>query len=78
MALNQYLLRSLEYVKPLFKILQKNVTFEWTSACEEALRRVQNHPCNEPVLAKPELGEALLVYLAVLDGVVSVVLAKRR
>lgn len=75
-ALNRFLPRSSEYLKPLFKLLQKNVTFKWTSTCEEALRRVQNHLCNEPVLTKPKLGEALLLYLAVSDGVVSAVLAK--
>lgn len=76
MALNRFLPRSLEYLKPLFRLLPKNITFEWTSTCEEALKRVQNHLYNESVLAKSKLRESLLLYLALSDGVVSAVLTK--
>lgn len=75
-ALNRFIPRSAARSIPLFKALKKGAAFEWTPECEEAfldLKRVLTSP---PVLAKPVLGEPLILYISVTDQAISSVLVR--
>ncbi|XP_074352141.1 uncharacterized protein LOC141691308 [Apium graveolens] len=50
--------------------------FVWTSECEEAFLKIKEQLGNPPMLAKPEDGETLILYLAVSEYSVSLVLVK--
>ncbi|XP_074370185.1 uncharacterized protein LOC141711548 [Apium graveolens] len=50
--------------------------FVWTSDCEEAFLKIKEQLGNPPMLAKPEEGETLILYLAVSEYSVSTVLVK--
>ncbi|XP_077222180.1 uncharacterized protein LOC143856023 [Tasmannia lanceolata] len=56
----------------------KNIReFEWTPACQEAFDALKQYLQTPPVLAKPEPGEELFLYLAISPTAVSAVLAKQ-
>ncbi|XP_074347288.1 uncharacterized protein LOC141686131 [Apium graveolens] len=50
--------------------------FVWTSDCEEAFQKIKERLGNPPMLAKPEDGEALILYLAVPKYSISAALVK--
>lgn len=52
-ALNKFLPKLSEYLKPLFCLLQKGVPFEWIKSYEDDLRKVQQHLSGVLVLKKP-------------------------
>ena len=54
--------------------LRKSKSFEWTSACEEALSQLKRYLTSPPLLLKPKDRETLYIYLAVLEVAVSAVL----
>ena len=73
------LLRRLNYIskfiaqltttcEPMFKLLKKNATVEWTEECREAFERIKNYLSNPPVLVPPESGRPLILYISVLDN----------
>ncbi|XP_057803119.1 uncharacterized protein LOC131018411 [Salvia miltiorrhiza] len=57
-------------------VKDKSRTFEWTEECEEALKQLKQYLTSPPLLAKLKDHETLLVYLAVSDTAVSVVLVR--
>ncbi|XP_074324167.1 uncharacterized protein LOC141661082 [Apium graveolens] len=50
--------------------------FVWTSVCEEAFQKIKEQLGNPPMLAKPEDGETLILYLAVSEYSISATLVK--
>ncbi|XP_015072578.1 uncharacterized protein LOC107016701 [Solanum pennellii] len=54
--------------EPIFKLLKKNATVEWTEECREAFERIKNYLSNPPVLVPPEPGRPLILYMSVLDN----------
>ena len=44
------------------KLLQKDVKFVWSSACEEAFQALKNLLTTAPVLAQPDIDRPLDVY----------------
>ncbi|XP_070008653.1 uncharacterized protein [Nicotiana sylvestris] len=50
--------------------------FEWNEECQQALRNLKTYLSNPPLLAKPKVGEKLLLYLAVSEVVVSTILVR--
>ena len=54
--------------EPIFKLLKKNATVEWTEECGEAFERIKNYLSNPPVLVPPEPGRPLILYISVLDN----------
>ena len=44
------------------KLLQKDVKFRWSSACEEAFQTLKNYLTSAPVLAQPDIERPLDVY----------------
>ena len=50
--------------------------FVWTPECEETFQKIKEHSGSSPLLAKPELGEVLVLYLIVSENSISDVLVK--
>ncbi|XP_072066840.1 uncharacterized protein [Arachis hypogaea] len=59
---------------PFFNFMKKGIVFEWTSACEEAFNYFKSIISAPPILGKPRNGEALFLYLAVIDEALATVL----
>ncbi|XP_070009593.1 uncharacterized protein [Nicotiana sylvestris] len=53
--------------------LKKKDQFEWIEECQQALKNLKSYLSNPSLLAKPKVGERLLIYLAVSEVAVSVV-----
>jgi len=75
-ALNRFISRSSDKCKEFYDILKKNKKFEWGEKHEAALQELKQYLSSAPLLMKPEDGEALSLYLAVLGNAVSAVLVK--
>ncbi|MCQ7691381.1 reverse transcriptase domain-containing protein, partial [Salmonella enterica] len=75
-ALSRFLARSGDRCLPFFKALKDPKNFQWTSECEEALKRMKQHLASLPRLASVSPGEKLSLYLAVSRHAVSLVLVK--
>ncbi|XP_028123518.1 uncharacterized protein LOC114320656 [Camellia sinensis] len=73
-ALNRFISKSSDLMKPFFQLLRKMAAFEWSYECTEALQSLKKYLNTPPLLSTPELGEELYLYLAVLDHAVSAVL----
>jgi hypothetical protein len=73
-ALSQFLPASAKRCLPMFKILKKQDSFSWTQECEDAFQELKASLASLPVLTKPIMGDTLVLYLAVADEAVSVVL----
>ena len=75
-ALNRFIAKSGEICLPFFKIMKKGVQFQWTGECQAAFDKIKEYLSNPPLLAKPQPGEILLLYLSATDRVVSAALVK--
>ncbi|XP_031107130.1 uncharacterized protein LOC116011849 [Ipomoea triloba] len=75
-ALGRFLSKSAERSLPFFQILKKNKGFEWTPECQSAFDDLKKYLLPPPLLAKPEAGETLLLYLGISQGAISSVLVK--
>ncbi|XP_070013639.1 uncharacterized protein [Nicotiana sylvestris] len=60
--------------EPIFKMLKKDVSTEWTEDCQKAFDRIKEYLSTPPVLVPPEPENPLLLYLIVLDGAFGYVL----
>ncbi|XP_074327047.1 uncharacterized protein LOC141664986 [Apium graveolens] len=69
--------QSSDRCKEFFKAIKgRGKDFLWTPDCEEAFLKIKEQLGNPPMLAKPEDGETLILYLAVSEYSVSAVLLK--
>ncbi|XP_073025097.1 uncharacterized protein [Primulina eburnea] len=75
-ALSRFISRSAHRSYPFFQILRKAQKFGWYENCEQAFQDLKKHLAELPVLAKPEPGEKLWVYLSATEVAVSSVLIK--
>ncbi|XP_017250742.1 uncharacterized protein LOC108221371 [Daucus carota subsp. sativus] len=76
-ALNRFVSKSSEKCKEFFKAVKgASKDFEWTVECEDAFVKIKKHLGEQPLLAKPNEGETLILYLAVSDYSISAVLVK--
>ncbi|XP_017227992.1 uncharacterized protein LOC108203528 [Daucus carota subsp. sativus] len=75
-ALNGFISRSSDRCRLFYNVLRKNKGFEWTNEHEAALSEFKHYLTSPPLLAKPEKGEDLYVYLSVTNHAVSSVLVK--
>ncbi|GJT06184.1 putative reverse transcriptase domain-containing protein [Tanacetum coccineum] len=48
--------------KPMTKLTQKNIKFEWTEKAEAAFQLLKEKLCSAPILALPEGSENFMVY----------------
>ncbi|XP_074341770.1 uncharacterized protein LOC141679160 [Apium graveolens] len=76
-ALNRFVSKSSDRCKEFFKTIKgRGKDFLWTPECEEDFLKIKEQLGNPPMLAKPEDGETLILYLAVSEYSVSTVLVK--
>ncbi|XP_074336798.1 uncharacterized protein LOC141673971 [Apium graveolens] len=76
-ALNRFVSKSSDRCKEFFKAIKVTVKdFVWTPKCEEAFRKIKEQLGNPPILSKPLDGESLILYLAVSEYSISVVLVR--
>ena len=61
---------------PFYDLLLGNKKFIWDERCSEAFEQLTRYLTTPSVLAKPEKGDTLYLYIAVSDAVVSSVLDK--
>nr|XP_018681665.1 PREDICTED: uncharacterized protein LOC108952829 [Musa acuminata subsp. malaccensis] len=76
-ALSRFLARSGDRCLPFFKALKDPRNFQWTSECEETLKKMKRHLASLPRLASVSPGEKLGLYLAASPRAVSSVLVKQ-
>jgi hypothetical protein len=70
-ALNRFISRLRERGLPFFKLLERQVKFQWMEEAEQALQNLKHHLQSPPVLTAPLSGEDLLLYIAATTHVVS-------
>ena len=75
-ALRQFISRFTDRLKPFFSTLKGANRAWWNKECDEALNVIKQYLTEPPVLASPEAGETLFVYLAVSDVSVSAAMFK--
>ncbi|XP_061349021.1 uncharacterized protein LOC133294385 [Gastrolobium bilobum] len=75
-ALTRFLPKSTENALPFFKLLKKEAVEGWNPECQTAFEKVKKCLATPPVLSKPEPGDTLILYLAVGEEAISVVLIK--
>ncbi|GAU34117.1 hypothetical protein TSUD_65960 [Trifolium subterraneum] len=75
-SMARFVAKSAQHALPLFKLLRKETTFEWTEECEGALQHLKRALSEPPVLTRPIEGEKLYLYLAVASEAISAVLIR--
>ncbi|KAG7559607.1 Ribonuclease H-like superfamily [Arabidopsis thaliana x Arabidopsis arenosa] len=76
-ALNRFISKSTDRCLPFYNLLRKaNKNFVWDENCEKAFKDLKDYLSKPPVLAKPEFGEELFLYVSVSDSAVSGVLVR--
>ncbi|KAL0313980.1 UNVERIFIED_CONTAM: hypothetical protein Sangu_2242400 [Sesamum angustifolium] len=75
-ALNLFISRSSNWGLPFLKVLKKIEKFQWTPQCQEAFEKLKEYLASHPLLIKPKDEETLYLYLATLQGAISVVLTR--
>ena len=73
-VLSRFISKATDRCKSFFKALKTGKKLQWTPDCEEAFQELKGYLVNAPLLAKPEPGEGLLLYLAVSEHATSSVL----
>ncbi|KAG1362038.1 putative mitochondrial protein [Cocos nucifera] len=75
-SLNRFVSRSAERCMPFFEIFRRPKNFSWTVECQQAFEELKNYLGTPPLLAKPEPGEELFLYLAVSSVALTAVLVR--
>ncbi|XP_015965613.1 uncharacterized protein LOC107489376 [Arachis duranensis] len=75
-SLSCFLRASATKALPFFNLMKKGIAFEWTPACEEAVRHFKEILAAPPVLGKPKAGEPLYLYLAITGEALAAVLGR--
>ena len=73
-ALSRFISRLGEKALPLYRLLRRTEHFEWTDAATAGLEEIKAILATNPVLAAPNIGEPMLLYITATHQVVSVVL----
>ena len=58
----RFILEFSKIAQPMTKLLQKDVKFVWSSACEEAFQALKKFLTSAPVLAQPDIDRLFDVY----------------
>ncbi|XP_072074037.1 uncharacterized protein [Arachis hypogaea] len=66
-ALSRFLEASAQKAIPFFKLMKKGAPFKWETECEEAFQHFKRVLAEPPVLAKPQTGETLYLYLSITE-----------
>ena len=77
-ALSRFISRLGEKALPLYCLLRRTEHFEWTDAATAGLEEIKAVLATNPILAAPNVGEPMLLYIAATHQVVSAVLIVER
>ena len=61
---------------PVFKLLRKNQPAEWNEECHKAFKKIKKYLTSPPVLKLPRQGKPLILYLALEENAMGVMLAQ--
>ena len=61
---------------PVFKLLRKNQLIEWNEECQKAFNKIKEYLISLPVLKPPRQGKLLILYLALEENAMGVILAQ--
>ena len=75
-ALSRFILKSSEKCHPFFELMKKGKRLRWLEECETTFQQLKAYLANVPTLAKPLVGDVLLIYLVVLNYSTSSVMVK--
>ena len=75
-ALNRFISRSADRCQPFFQLLKKGTTFKWDDSCVAAFKDLKRYLSSPLLLSNPTPVEPLILYLAVSEWAVSVVLIR--
>nr|XP_051211570.1 uncharacterized protein LOC127329063 [Lolium perenne] len=77
-ALSRFIPRLGNKAMPLYRLLKKSDSFEWTDEAQKALEELQNALRNAPVLAPPLPQETMLLYVAASSRAISAFMVVER
>ena len=77
-ALSRFISRLGEKALPLYRLLRRTEHFEWTDAAMAGLEEIKALLTNNPILAAPNVGEPMLLYISATHQVMSAVLVVER
>ncbi|XP_051229429.1 uncharacterized protein [Lolium perenne] len=77
-ALSHFIPRLGDKATPLYRLLKKSESFEWTDEAQKALEEFQHALRNAPVLAAPLPQETMLLYVAASNRAISAVMVVER
>ncbi|KAE8716079.1 hypothetical protein F3Y22_tig00110156pilonHSYRG00339 [Hibiscus syriacus] len=66
-----------EKCDPIFRLLRKNNSGEWSEDCQRAFEAVKRYLSSTPILAPPISGKPLILYLSVYENSMGCVLGQR-
>ena len=73
-SLSHFISRLGEKALPLYRVLRRTDHFEWTDAATARLEEIKTLLASNPILAAPNVGEPMLLYISATHQVVSAVL----
>ena len=77
-AVSRFVSRLGEKALPLYKLLKKAEKFTWTDDADAASKQLKEILSSAPILAAPEPGEPMLIYMAATTRVISIVVVVER
>jgi hypothetical protein len=77
-AMSRFISRLGEKALPLYKLMKKSDKFVWTDEADTALKDLKRVLSTAPVLAALEDQEPMLLYMAVTNRVISIVIVVER
>ncbi|RYR53176.1 hypothetical protein Ahy_A06g028171 [Arachis hypogaea] len=75
-ALSRFLGASAQKAIPFFKLMKKGTPFKWEIECEEAFQHFKKVLAEPPILAKPQTGETLYLYLSITEEAIAAALVR--
>ena len=77
-ALSRFISRLGEKALPLYRLLRRTDHFEWTDVATAGLEEIKTLLASNPILAAPNVGEPMLLYISATHQVVSAVFVIER
>ncbi|KAL0437810.1 UNVERIFIED_CONTAM: hypothetical protein Sradi_0488900 [Sesamum radiatum] len=63
--------------QPFSRLMKKDVPFEWDEACDKVFKSIKSYLMKPPVLVAPVHGRPLILYVAVQERSVGIILAQK-
>lgn len=74
--LSKFILKASYICHPFFKLMKKGKRLKWSEKCEAAFQQLKAYLADVLTLAKPSVGDILLLYLVDTNYSTSLVLVK--